>query len=116
MNRILFASLMLIAGALCGGAVLAQAPKVPILADDKGAVYVEPNVQSTETSAETKGATVGVQRPDGSGAYGGVDTSGTKPAYSVGASTGGNVSFSAGTTTDGKKESTGVKAGVTIKY
>lgn len=115
MNRIALL-LALTAGTFSGTMAMAQAPKVPIQADDKGAVYVEPNVQSTETSAETRGATIGVQRPDGSGAYGGVDTSGVKPAYSVGASTGGNVSFSAGTTTDGKKESTGVKAGVTIKY
>jgi hypothetical protein len=101
--------------ACCAGA-LAQSPKLPLQSDDQGTVYVNPNVSSTEKSLETKGATVGVERPDGSGAYGGVDASGAKPSYSAGGSTGGKTSFSAGATSDGKKDSTGLKAGVTIKY
>jgi hypothetical protein len=47
--------------------------------------------------------------------YGGVDTSGIRPNYSLGASTGGNTSFSAGAHSDGKSNA-GIKAGVTIKY
>lgn len=93
----------------------ADEPKLPIDNDDKGSVYVAPKVTPTETSVESHGATVGVQRKDGSGLYGGMDTSGTRPTYSVGGSTGGNVSFSAGAESDGK-ERHGVKAGVQIKY
>ncbi|MEJ8813681.1 hypothetical protein WKW77_21520 [Variovorax ureilyticus] len=95
--------------------VRAEPIRLPVDSDDKGTVYVAPNVQSTEKSAETKGATIGVQKPDGAGAYGGVDTSGERPTYSLGGSTGGKTSFSAGATSDGKNNA-GVKAGVTIKY
>jgi len=93
----------------------ADDPKLPIDNDDKGSVYVAPKLSPTETSVETHGATVGVQRKDGSGLYGGMDTSTTRPTYSVGGSTGGNVSFSAGAESDGKDKH-GVKAGVQIKY
>ena len=97
-------------------AVLAQdGPKVPIQTDDKGSVYVAPNVSSNQTSIETKGATVGVQQQDGSGVYTGMNTSTPRPTYSVGGSTGGNTSFSGGASTDGK-DNKGVKAGITIKY
>lgn len=98
----------------CAGAI-AQTPKVPLQSDEKGTLYVEPKLSPTETSMETRGATVGVQRPDGSGAHTGVDTSGQRPTYSVGGSTGGNISFSAGVESDGA-EKKGVKAGVEIKY
>lgn len=93
----------------------AEEVKVPIDNGEKGTVYVAPNVNSTETSAYTKGATVGVQRPDGSGTYIGTDTSLPRPTYSLGGSTGGNMSFNGGVTSDGKANN-GVKAGVTIKY
>lgn len=99
----------------CAATAFAEAPKLPLKAGDEGTVYVSPNVTPTETSLETKGATVGVERPDGSSVYGGVDTSTPKPTYSAGASTGGDVSFSAGATSDGKNN-VGVKAGVKIKY
>ena len=112
MNRSAIASLAL--AACCAGAA-AQEVKVPVQTSEKGTVYVAPNVASTEDSANTKGAVMGVERPDGSGVYGGVDTSGPRPAYSAGASTGGNVSFSAGVKSDGKN-SAGASAGVTIKY
>ena len=93
----------------------ADEPKLPIDSDEKGSVYVAPKVTPTETSMEAHGATVGVQRKDGSGLYGGMDTSTTRPTYSVGGSTGGDVSFSAGAESDGK-DMHGVKAGVQIKY
>ena len=102
------------AAAWCAAAT-AEPVKVPIDSDDKGTVYVAPNVNSTETSAYTRGATVGVQRPDGSGTYIGTDTSMPRPTYSLGASTGGNMSFNGGVSSDGKTNN-GVKAGVTIKY
>ena len=105
----------LFALAACCAAALAQSPKLPINSDDQGTAYVNPNLSSTEKSLETRGATVGVERRDGSGAYGGVDTSGARPTYLLGGSTGGNTSFSAGASSDGKSN-TGVKAGVTIKY
>lgn len=103
--------------ALAAAAPLAHAeePKLPIDTDDKGSVYIAPKVSPTETSVEAHGATVGVQRKDGSSLYGGMDTSTTRPTYSVGGSTGGNVSFSAGAESDGKDRH-GVKAGVQIKY
>ncbi|RZI95451.1 MAG: hypothetical protein EOP78_06570 [Variovorax sp.] len=69
----------------------------------------------TETSATTTGATVGVERKDGSGVKAGMEKSGERPTYSVGGSTGGNTSFSADVKSDGKAN-TGVKAGITIKY
>lgn len=105
------------AAACCAAATAAMAEpvKVPLDSDDKGTIYVAPNVNPTETSAYTKGATVGVQRPDGSGSYIGTDTSTPRPTYSLGASTGGNVSLTGGVLTDGKSNN-GVKAGVTIKY
>ena len=56
-----------------------------------------------------------MERPDGSGVNGGVDTAGPRPTYSVGGSTGGKVSITGGAHSDGKNN-TGVKAGVTIKY
>ncbi|CAN5668606.1 hypothetical protein BH11PSE13_BH11PSE13_38900 [soil metagenome] len=99
----------------CASAFAQDAPKVPIQSDDKGSVYVAPNVSSTETAIDTKGATVGVQQKDGSAVYTGVDTSTPQPTYSVGGSTGGNTSFSAGVNSDGK-ENKAVKAGITIKY
>jgi len=98
-----------------GGAVHAEPVKVPVDNDEKGTVYVAPNVNPTETSATVKGGTVGVLRPDGSGTYIGTDTSMPRPTYSLGASTGGNLSFSGGVQSDGKSNN-GVKAGVTIKY
>jgi hypothetical protein len=103
--------------ALALGPLFAQAdePKLPIDSDDKGSIYVAPKVSPTETSMEAHGATVGVERKDGSSLYGGMDTSTTRPTYSVGGSTGGNVSFSAGAESDGKDRH-GVKAGVKIKY
>lgn len=102
--------------ACCFAATATAEPvKVPVDSDDKGTVYVAPNVTSTEDSAYTKGATVGVQRPDGSGGYVGTDTSTPRPTYSLGASTGGNVSLTGGVSSDGKTNN-GVKAGVTIKY
>ena len=100
--------------ACCAGAV-AQPVKLPVESGEQGTVYVEPIVSPTETSARTNGATIGTQRPDGSGAYGGVDTSGTRPNYSLGGSTGGNTSFSAGAHSDGKNNA-GIKAGVKIRY
>jgi hypothetical protein len=113
MSKLIIACLS--ATAWCAGAG-AEPVKVPVGSDDnKGTVYVAPNVTSTETSAYTKGATVGVQRPDGSGTYIGTDTSMPRPSYSLGASTGGNMSFSGGVQSDGKSNN-GVKAGVTIKY
>lgn len=112
MSRFIVASLSLVA--TCTGA-LAEPLKLPVDSDDQGTVYVSPNVSSTETSARTKGATLGVERPDGSATYGGIDTSTPKPTYSLGASTGGSTSFSAGALSDGKNNA-GVKAGVTIKY
>ena len=98
-----------------GANALAEPIKLPVDSDDKGTVYVAPNVNSTEKSAETKGATIGVEKPDGAATYGGVDTSGERPTYSLGASTGGKTSFSAEATSDGKNNA-GVKAGVKIKY
>lgn len=99
----------------CHAAAFAEEVKLPVQSSDKGTVYVAPNVNSTEDSATTTGATVGVQRPDGSGLNAGIDKAGERPTYSVGASTGGNTSFSAGAHSDGKAN-TGVKAGITIKY
>lgn len=96
--------------------VVAEEVKVPIDSNDERIVYVAPNVVSTESTVVTNGATVGVQKPNGSTAYGGMNTAGDRPTYSVGASTGGDVSFSAGVQSDGRKESAAVKAGVTIKY
>lgn len=108
---------MLVAGlAVFATAGFAEELKVPIDSDDKRIVYVTPNVVSTESTVVTNGATIGVQKPDGSTAYGGMNTVGERPTYSVGASTGGDVSFSAGVQSDGRKESAAVKAGVTIKY
>jgi len=109
--------LAFLGGVACAAAVaaIAEPVRVPVDSDDKGTAYIAPNVNSTETSARTNGATVGVQRPDGSALEAGTDTSGKRPTYSVGAKTGGDVSFSGGAHSDGKAN-TGVKAGVTIKY
>lgn len=96
-------------------AALAQAPKIPFKSDEQGSLYVSPNVISNDVATETKGATVGVERKDGSSTYGGVDTAGPRPMYSVGGATGGSVSYSADVQSDGK-DNKGVKAGVTIKY
>lgn len=114
MNRVILAFL---GGVACAAAVaaIAEPVRVPVDSDDKGTAYIAPNVNSTETSARTNGATVGVRRPDGSALEAGTDTSGKRPTYSVGAKTGGDVSFSGGAHSDGKAN-TGVKAGVTIKY
>ena len=106
---------MLFALAACCGGAFAQTPKLPVQSDDQGSIYVNPNVSSTERSLETKGATLGIERRDGSGAYGGVDTSGARPAYSAGGSTGGNTPFYGGVSSDGK-ENSGVKAGVKIRF
>ncbi|MDP9902920.1 hypothetical protein [Variovorax ginsengisoli] len=113
-NHVKSAMVAMTAAALAG-VLHAEPLKVPLDSDDKGTVYVAPNVTSTEKSVDTTGATVGVQRPDGSGVYGGVDTATPRPTYSLGASTPGNVSYSAGVQSDGKTNN-GVKAGVTIKY
>lgn len=104
-----------VAFAVSAGVVHAQPVKLPLDSDDKGTVYVAPNVAPTEKSIDATGGTVGVQRPDGSGVYGGVDTATPRPTYSLGASTPGSVSYSAGVQSDGKANN-GVKAGVTIKY
>jgi len=100
---------------MLGFAARAEPIKLPVDNDEKGTVYVAPNVNPTETSATVNGATVGVQRPDGSGTYIGTDTSTPRPTYSLGASTGGNVSLTGGVLSDGKSNN-GVKAGITIKY
>lgn len=102
--------------AACTFCAAAEEVKLPIDSDDKGIVYVAPDVVSTQNTVVTQGATVGIQRPDGSTTYGGMNVAGERPTYSIGASTGGDVSFSAGVQSDGRKESAGVKAGVTIKY
>ena len=115
MSKSIFAWVSVAACCAAATAAMAEPVKLPLDSDDKGTVYVAPNVNSTETSAYTKGATVGVQRPDGSGSYIGTDTSTPRPTYSLGASTGGNVSLTGGVLTDGKSNN-GVKAGVTIKY
>ena len=114
MNRVILAFL---GGVACAAAVaaIAEPVRVPVDSDDKGTAYIAPNVNSTETSARTNGATVGVQRPDGSALEAGTDTSGKRPTYSVGAKTGGDVSFSGGAHSDGKAN-TRVEAGITIKY
>ena len=112
LSRSILAWLGFAAWAACAGA---QTVKLPVESDDKGTVYVNPDVTPTEKSATANGATVGVERHDGSGAYGGVDTSGNRPTYSLGASTGGKRSYSAGASSDGKNNA-GVKAGVEIKY
>ena len=104
-----------LSAAACCTIAWAEAPKVPLQSNDEGSIYVSPNVSPTEKSATASGGTLGVLNKDGSGAYGGVDTSGTRPNYSLGASTGGDVSFSAGAHSDGKVNK-GVKAGVTIRY
>jgi len=113
MHRLIFATTALVG--MLGFAARAEPIKLPVDSDEKGSVYVAPNVNPTETSATVNGATVGIQRPDGSGTYIGTDTSTPRPTYSLGASTGGNVSFSGGVQSDGKANN-GVKAGVTIKY
>ncbi|VTU15131.1 hypothetical protein H6CHR_00129 [Variovorax sp. PBL-H6] len=107
--------LISLALAACCAAALAQTPKLPVESNDEGSIYVSPNLSPTEKAATANGGTLGLQRKDGSGAYGGVDTSGSRPNYSLGASTGGDVSFSAGAHTDGK-ENMGIKAGVMIRY
>lgn len=107
--------LVFIGVAACCTAVFAEELKLPIESGDKGTVYVNPNLTPTETSVNTKGATLGVERPDGAGVRGGVDTSGERSTYSVGGSTGGKRSYSAEAFSDGKSNA-GVKAGVTIKY
>ncbi|WP_241660703.1 hypothetical protein [Variovorax guangxiensis] len=102
--------------AACIFGAAAEELKLPIDSDEKGIVYVAPDVVSNQNTVVTQGATVGIQRPDGSTTYGGMNVAGERPTYSIGASTGGDVSFSAGVQSDGRKESAGVKAGVTIKY
>ena len=109
-----FAVLGLGLAAACGS-VLAQTPKIPFNSGEQGSLYVSPNVISNDVATETKGATVGVERKDGSSTYGGVDTAGARPTYSLGGATSGSVSYSAGVQSDGK-DNKGVKAGVTIKY
>ncbi|MDL9997945.1 hypothetical protein QTI24_04975 [Variovorax sp. J22P240] len=104
-----------IGAAACCIGVCAEELKLPIDSDDKGTVYINPNLSPTEGAVNTKGATVGMERPDGGGVSGGVDTSKERPTYSLGASTGGKRSYSAGAFSDGKNNA-GVKAGVTIKY
>jgi hypothetical protein len=106
---------VVIGAAACCVGVFAEELKLPLESDDKGTVYVNPKVSPTETSVNTKGATLGVERSDGSGVYGGVDTSTERSTYSIGGSTGGKRSYSAGAFSDGKSNA-GIKAGVTIKY
>lgn len=107
--------LLIVSLGLAIAVAFAEEVKLPVDHDDKGTVYVAPNLSPTEKSVDMNGASVGVQRPDGQAVYGGVDTSSPLPTYSAGVSTGGNVSFSAGASSDGKASSS-VKAGVTIKY
>jgi len=115
MNNMMRKSILATLGlAACCVTAGAEPLRVPIDNSDKGTVYVDPNLSSTENSANANGGTVGVMRPDGASAYGGVDTSSARPTYSVGASSGGKTSINAGAQSDGK--TTGVKAGVTIKY
>lgn len=113
MHRILITLALGLAAA--APALAEEEPKLPLKTDDGGSLYVAPKVTPTEKAADTNGATVGVQKADGSGRYLGVDTSGTRPTYSLGGSTAGDLSYSAGVFSDGK-ENKGVKAGVTIKY
>lgn len=101
--------------ALCCAPAFAESPKLPLKSDDGGTVYVNPNLSPTEKSMDSNGATVGVERPDGSSKYMGVETTGPRPTYSLGGSTAGDLSYSAGVFSDGN-EKKGVKAGVTIKY
>jgi len=115
MSRSILILILIAFGAACGATAFADEPKVPVQTDDKGSVYVQPKVHSVDKAATVNGATVGVERKDGSAAYGGVETSGEKPTYSVGGATGGSVSYSAGAHSDGK-DNRGVKAGITIKY
>ena len=96
-------------------AAAAQTPKIPFKSDEQGSLYLSPNVVSNDVTTETKGATIGVERKDGGTTYGGIDTAGERPTYSLGGATGGSVSYSAGVQSDGK-DNKGVKAGVTIKY
>lgn len=112
MNKPLLTSLAL---AACCAAALAQTPKLPLESNDEGSIYVSPNLSPTEKAATANGGTLGVQRKNGSGLYGGMDTSGARPNYSLGASTGGDVSFSAGAHSDGK-DNKGLKVGVKIRY
>jgi len=102
------------AAAWCATAI-AEPVKVPVESSEKGTVYVAPNLNPTENSANTKGATFGVERPDGSGTYIGTDTSMPRPTYSLGASTAGNFSLTGGVSSDGKNNN-GVKAGIKIRY
>jgi len=104
-----------IASALACGSACAQAPKLPVATDDQGSAYIAPNLTPTDTSVETHGATVGVERHDGGGVRAGVDSSGERPTYSLGGSTPGKISYSVDGFSDGK-DNKGVKAGVTIKY
>ena len=90
---------------LLAGASLARAEevKVPIDSDDKRIIYVAPDVAPTGSTVVTNGATVCFQGPYGSTTYGGINTAGDRPTYSVGASTGGDTSFSAGVSSEGRK-------------
>jgi len=106
--------LSLCLAAACSGAV-ADELKLPVESGEKGSVYVSPNVTSTEDSLNSKGAKVGVERPDGGKTFAGTDTSGPRPTYSAGGESGGKTSFSAEAFSDGKNN-TGAKAGVKIKY
>ncbi|MEJ7687339.1 MAG: hypothetical protein WKG52_10295 [Variovorax sp.] len=90
--------------AACASGVWAEEVKLPIDSDDKRIIYVAPDVSPTGNAAVTHGATVGVQRPDGSTTYGGMNTAGPRPIFSVGGSTGGDVSFSAGVQSDGRRK------------
>lgn len=101
--------------AVCCATALAQTPKLPLKRDDTGTVFVNPNLSPTEKSIDANGATVGVERADGSSKYLGVETTGPRPTYSLGGSTAGDLSYSTSVFSDGK-EKKGVKAGVTIKY
>ena len=106
---------VVLAIALLQGAATAEEPKLPIESDDSGSVYIAPLVTSTEASAQTNGAKLGVENKDGSGTVIGIDTSTSRPVYSIEKKTGGDVSLDTGLTTDGKANN-GIKAGVTIKY
>ncbi len=78
MRRFLSTSLVLAAGCTAAALAWADEPKLPVKTDDGTILYVAPKIAPTEKSADTLGATIGVQRPSGAAAYGGMDTSGSR--------------------------------------
>jgi len=99
----------------CIGLAHAEDPKLPLSHDDRRTVYIQPRLSPTQDSMRSHGATVGMQRPDGRGAYIGTDTSTERPRYSAGGESGGALSFSGGVESDGKDHH-GIKAGIRIRY